>query len=176
METGNQIQAKSIHTDKLGPMTDLELLRLHSSILDELTARKVVRSKNNPIADYAEHLVSEALSLSLERRARKGYDATDASGRRYEIKARRENPKRKTTLTSPLRDLDGEHFDELVVVLFAEDYTVKKAIQFPRRLVRDVGRFVKHVNGWVIPLRDSLWNARGCTDITDRIRQAQAHA
>ena len=173
METGNQIRARRIGPDKLATLPELELLRLHAGVIDELAVRKVVRSKNNPVADYAEHLVCKALSLRLEGKSNKGYDATDASGRRYEVKTRRENPKRKTTLTSPLRDLDGEHFDELIIVLFAEDYTVKKAIQLPRRLVRQVGRFVKHVNGWVIPLRDSLWDTHGCTDITDRIRQAQ---
>jgi len=169
-------EAEGNPSSNLRELTTLELLRLHAAILEELADRKVVRSKNNPIADYAEFLICEALGLVLERKSRKGFDATDGSGRRYEIKTRRENPKRKTTLTSPLRDLDGEHFDELVIVLFAEDYTVKKAVQLPRRLVRDVGRFVKHVNGWMIPLRDSMWTTKGCRDITERVREAQEHS
>lgn len=154
----------------------LDLLRLHASILSELASRGIVRTKNNPVADYAEHLVSKALSLTLEPKSNKGYDATDSNGRRYEIKTRREDPNRKTTLTSPIRDLEGKHFDELIIVLFAEDYTVKKAIQLPRRLVKKVGKYRKHVNGWVISLRASLWDAEGCTDITERIQQAQERA
>ena len=162
-----------INTDQLNQLTDLEILRLHAALLEELRGRGVVRSKNNPVADYAEYLVSRALSLTLEGRSNKGFDATDGSGRRYEIKARREDPKRKTTLTSPLRDLDGEHFDELIIVLFAEDYTIKMAIQLPRRLVKQVGSFRAHVNGWVIPLRDSLWAVRGVKDITAAIQRVQ---
>ncbi len=154
-------------------LTDLEILRLHGALLDELASRGVVRSKNNPIADYAEHLVCKALSLVLETKSKKGFDATDSNGRRYEIKTRRESPTNKTILTSPIRDLEGEHFDELIIVLFAEDYTVKKAIQLPRRLVKRVGKYRKHVNGWVISLRDSLWDAEGCADITEQIRRGQ---
>lgn len=164
---------KTFDSDQLKKLSSLAILRLHAVLLDELADRGVVRSKNNPIADYAEYLVCEALSLTLMAKSNKGYDAVDSNGRRYEIKCRREDPKRKTTLTSPLRNLDGEHFDELIIVLFAEDYTVKKAIQLPRRLVKTVGKYRKHVNGWVIPLRDSLWDTPECTDITDRIQRAQ---
>ena len=160
--------------DQLKKLSSLEILRLHAALIDELSTREVVRSKNNPIADYAEYLVGNALSLELETESNKGFDAKDTkTGTRYEIKCRRENPDRKTSLTSPIRDLDSEHFDELIIVLFAEDYTVKKAIQLPRRLVKQVGKHREHVNGWVIPLRDSLWTTPGLTDITETLQQSQ---
>jgi hypothetical protein len=159
---------------QLKKLSSLEILRLHAALLDELADRGVVRSKNNPIADYAEYIVSKALSLILEGKSNKGFDAVDKkSGRRYEIKCRRKSPTNKAILTSPIRDLEGKHFDELIIVLFAEDYTVKKAIQLPRRLVKTVGKYRKHVNGWVIPLRESLWTTPGCIDITAMIQQAQ---
>ncbi|MFC2079525.1 hypothetical protein ACFLSZ_06065 [Candidatus Bipolaricaulota bacterium] len=159
--------------EELEELSVLDLLRLHAAILSELISRGIVRSKNNPIADYAEYLVCKALALTLMGKSNKGFDAVDKSSKRYEIKARRESKDRKTTLTSPIRDLEGEHFDELIIVLFGEDYTVKKAVQLPRRLVKQVGRFVNHVNGWVIPLRDSLWTTPGCTDITQQLRRCQ---
>ncbi len=164
---------QAFDSDQLKKLSSLEILRLHAALLNELADRGVVRSKNNPIADYAEFIVAKSLALVLEGKSNKGFDAADSDGRRYEIKTRRERSTSKTILTSPIRDLEGEHFDELVIVLFAEDYTVKKAVQLPRRLVKQVGRFRKHVNGWVIPLRDSLWSTIGLTDITTRIGRSQ---
>lgn len=49
----------------LTSLTHLELLSLHSEILAELHSRGVIRTKNNPVGDYAEWLVSEALGMIL---------------------------------------------------------------------------------------------------------------
>lgn len=155
----------------LNRLSDLELLRLHAAILDRLSKRGTVRTLNNPVADYAEHLVCKALSLRRAAKSNKGYDAEDAHGTRYEIKSRRESGSRNTTLTSPIRGLEKEHFHELVIVLFAEGYTVKHAAQFHREHVSRIGRFRKHVNGWVIPIRDSLWKDPGGIDITELLRR-----
>lgn len=160
-------------TDQLKELSVLEILQLHATLLDELASRGVVRSKNNPVADYAEHLVCKALSLQLAGKSNKGFDAVDSDGVRYEIKARRESKDRKTTLTSPIRDLEGENFDHLIIVLFGEDYTVKQAASFPREHVREIGRFRKHVNGWVIPIRASLWDDPECLDITVQLMHSQ---
>jgi len=35
-------------------LSNLELLQLHSSILNEFKHRKVIRTKNNPVGDYTE--------------------------------------------------------------------------------------------------------------------------
>jgi len=158
---------------QLGQLTDIELLRLHSTVLDELRARGAVRTRNNPIADYAEALVCKALSLRRAEKESKGHDAAGPDGTRYEIKSRRENPDRKATLSSPIRDLEGEHFDQLIIVLFAEDYTVKKAVELPRSAVDQIGRFVKHVNGWVIPLRENVWCNPHARDITLLLQSCQ---
>ena len=48
-------------------LTIPELLRCFANILDELKERKVVRTRNNPVADYAEWLVTRQFGLSLER-------------------------------------------------------------------------------------------------------------
>jgi hypothetical protein len=42
-----------------------ELFALFSGGPDELRRRDVIRSTNNPVADYAESLVARALSLKL---------------------------------------------------------------------------------------------------------------
>ena len=49
----------------LTSLSDIELLSLHSEILTQLRFRGVIRTKNNPVGDYAEWLVSNALGMTL---------------------------------------------------------------------------------------------------------------
>jgi hypothetical protein len=44
---------------KLEVLSTRELLSLFARILEELRRRKVVRSSNNPVADYTEWLVAK---------------------------------------------------------------------------------------------------------------------
>ena len=52
---------------RLKQLQVLDLLGLHSEIITELCERGVLRSVNNPVADYAEFLVTKALSLRPRR-------------------------------------------------------------------------------------------------------------
>ena len=67
----------------------MELLRAHGAIIDELRVRDIVRSANSPISDFAEVLFCRAYGWTREGNSMAGYDATDAFGVRYQIKARR---------------------------------------------------------------------------------------
>ena len=62
---------------------DRKLLSAYCALMAELKDRGVVRSANNPVADYSETLVSRALGLSLEARSKAGYDALGGDGTRY---------------------------------------------------------------------------------------------
>ena len=75
-----------METDDLNQMAVADLLRLFSRVLDELRSRGVVRSTNNPVADYAEYLVIKALDLRAAPKSTKGYDAVDANERKYKVK------------------------------------------------------------------------------------------
>ena len=67
---------------------DNELLRLYGSLMEELRRRKLIRSSNNPVSDYAEKLVCEKLALSLAGKSSKGYDAIDEkTGIKYQKKS-----------------------------------------------------------------------------------------
>ena len=55
----------------------LELMNMYAEILTELKGRKVVRTYNSPVGDYAEWLVATKLGLILEHNSTKGYDAYD---------------------------------------------------------------------------------------------------
>lgn len=159
--------------ERVAAMSPLELLRLHARVMRELAIREVVRTRNNPVADYAELLVCRALSLKRAGRSTKGYDAEDAEGQRYEIKARRLSEEARSQVLSPIRDLDGVHFQHLVVVVFRDDYTVERALRLPRERIAAHGAYRKHINGWVIPVRESLWSDTQAVDITAEVRAAQ---
>ena len=150
-----------------------ELLALFSGVLDELRRRGTIRSTNNPIADYAESLVAQALSLKLASKSTKGYDAVDAHGQRYEIKSRRPTKQNRSTQLSAIRGLDLEHFSFLAGVLFAEDFSVHRGCLIPHKTVMELAVFRPHDNAWVLHLRDSIWSVPGVQDITDPLLAVQ---
>jgi hypothetical protein len=109
---------------KQAKRTIQQLFQDFAAIMVELRQCGVIRSTNNPVSDYAEFLLCEALELKRAPGSTKGYDAKDKRGRRYEIKSRRltvENPSRQL---SAIRDMEREHFDFLAIVLFSSDFLV----------------------------------------------------
>ena len=78
-----------------GGMDDLrnksisELLVLHASIMEELRARDVLRSANNPTGDLAEYLFCKAFGWTQAPKSAKAFDAIDIDGKRYQIKGNR---------------------------------------------------------------------------------------
>lgn len=150
-----------------------ELLRLFAAVLDELRGRGVIRSANNPVADYAERLMACALSLDLKSKSTTGFDAMDAQGRRYEIKGRRLTRQNRSTQLSVIRGLDLKHFDFLGGVLFDEDFSVARACLIPRDVVERTAVYRAHVNGWILHLRPGLWQEPGVEDISAQVRAAQ---
>lgn len=51
--------------------SSIELMNLYAEILAELNSRKVIRTYNSPVGDYAEWLVAEKLGFLLEHNSRK---------------------------------------------------------------------------------------------------------
>ena len=89
----------------LADFSTLELLQTYAGILNELKAREVIRTRNNPIADYSEWLVASKLNLKLEGNSSFGYDAVDSEGTRIQIKSRRITPDNKSVRSSAIRNL-----------------------------------------------------------------------
>ena len=151
-----------------------ELLTLYSRTMEQLREREIVRSGNNPVADYCESLVVKALNLTRKERSNKGCDAVDdAARKRYEIKCRRITKYNPSTLLSPFRDLDSCHFDYLVGVLFDEDFTVTRACRVPHKVVLDSAVYREHVHGWLLHLNPRLWDKPGVRDITSELTKTQ---
>jgi hypothetical protein len=147
-------------------LTVPELLRCFADILDELKERKVVRTRNNPVGDYAEWLLTQRLGLLLERNSKRGYDATGQDSKRYQIKSRRLDQTNDSTQLSVIRNLDANEFDYLVGVLFNRDFTVKEAYKIPHSVIREHASFSEHQNGYILHLQGEVLTAPGVENIT----------
>lgn len=154
-----------------------DLLLLFANVLGELRERGVIRSTNNPVADYSEWLVARALGLELAAPSVKGYDAIGPGGIRYQVKGRRQTPANASRQLSAIRGFevaDVHPFDYLVGVLFNFDFTVLRAAQIPVAIVREHSKPTPHVNGWRFLLRDAIWALPGVIDVTEPVRAAAA--
>ena len=151
-----------------------ELLALHGAVLEELHARGTVRTANGPAADYAELLCCSAFGWTREPNSKAGYDATDADGRRYQIKARRANARNGSRQLGALRGLEDDPFDHLAGLLFTSDFQVARAAMVPRRTVHDRASYVARTNSWKFFLTDDVWTLPGVRDVTAELRAAQA--
>lgn len=150
-----------------------DLLALFSGIVEELRQRKVTRTSNNPVADYAEYLCEKALLLRRAENSTKGFDAIDANGARYQIKGRRLTKHSSSRQLGVLRELDAMPFDFLAGILFREDFQVLKACLLPVSQVRDHSEYIERTNSWRFILRDNVWSLPGAIDISSKLAAAQ---
>ncbi len=147
-----------------------ELLCLFGSILDELQTRGIVRTSNNPVSDYTEWLVSQRLGLSLCGNSEKGFDSVCKNGVKYEIKARRVSPENPSRQLSAIRNLDGNHFDFLIAVVYDKNFEVVLAVKIPHAVVVAKSRWQKGTNSFLLHAKDNLKDEAGVEDITQLLR------
>ena len=147
-------------------LDDKQLLGAYCSLMVELKDRGVVRSSNNPVADYTETLVSRALGLSLESQSQAGYDARGADGTRYQIKGRRLTSHNKSTQLSALRNLANRPFDTLAAVAYSQDLSVLYGALIPIEVVTELSRFSTHSNSHIFMFRRNVLEDARVTDIT----------
>jgi hypothetical protein len=150
------------------------LLALYASIIDELLEREVVRSTNNPVADYAEYLTARAFGLTLVANANIGFDAIGEDDVRYQVKSRRLTAHNQSRQLGFTRGLGGEDdpFDFLVGILFEPDFRIRRAALVPVSVVRARAARVDYVNAWRFMLTENVWSLEGVRDITEAIREA----
>lgn len=152
--------------DGLASSSTPELLRLHHCIIEALRSRGVLRSSNNPVADYTEWLVSTRLALTLAGNSTSGHDATDSAGVRYQIKGRRLTAQNRSTQLGQMRRLDTRPFDSLLAVVFNPDFTIAYGASVPLDIVVRLSRFSAHTNAHVFSMRRDVLGQDGVTDIT----------
>ncbi len=148
-------------------MTPRQLLGTYAELMEELRRRRIVRSANNPVSDYAESLASQTLGLSLAGGANKGFDARDRHGTRYQIKARRLNGRSSRQL-GVIRNLQEGPFDVCIAILFNRKFEPVEVYGIPIGLIKKYGKFSKHQNGWILQVRPPLTTDKRVKDMTSR--------
>jgi hypothetical protein len=153
-------------------LTVAELLKTYSALLDELRRRKIVRSANNPLSDYAELLFCNIFGWRRLANSSSGCDAVDQKGIRYQIKGRRLTTHNASRQLSAIRNLDATPFDYLAGVLVDNDFQVLRAAIIPIAVVRERSVHVSHTNSWKFLLRDDVWYLPGVRDVTVKLKVA----
>lgn len=156
---------------RLSDLTDKELLQLQASATNELKARGVVRTQNNPLGDYTEWLVAKTLGLELQTNSKSGYDGVDKDGLRIQIKGRRVTPSNNSRQLSAIRKYADKDFDILAAVIFDENFNVIEALLIPHEVVGEYATYRQHVNAHILILNgpvlldsriQSIKNALSC--------------
>ncbi|MEM2975146.1 MAG: hypothetical protein QW821_01825 [Candidatus Bathyarchaeia archaeon] len=138
-------------------LEDKDLLQFYSKLMDELRERKLIRSSNNPVSDYAEKIVCEKFGLSIQGKSSKGYDAIDKkSGVKYQIKARRVTSHNRSRQLGVIRNLDQKLFDYLIAVIFDESFKPIEIWKIPRQTIPKYARYSQHQNGYILVLGGKL--------------------
>jgi hypothetical protein len=144
-----------------------QLLGAYCSLMSELRDRGVVRSSNNPIADYTETLVAHSLGLTLQSQSKAGYDALGSDGiTKYQIKGRRLTAHNKSTQLSAIRNLALRPFDVLAAVAYSTDLSVLYGALIPFEVVVEQSRFSQHSNSHIFMFRRNVLEDARVKDIT----------
>lgn len=152
----------------LQKLEDKKLLQLYGTLMEELRKRKLVRSSNNPVSDYAEKIVCEKLKLSLTGKSSKGYDAIDENtGIKYQIKARRLTSHNRSRQLGVIRNLDQKLFDYLIAVIFNESFEPVEIWEIPLETIPKYARYSEHQNGHILVLTGKVLEDKTVTLISD---------
>jgi hypothetical protein len=155
--------------DNFKKLSVRQLLITFGAVLDELKDRGVVKTRNNPVADYAEWLVAEKLGLSIQMSSNAGFDAIDAKGVRYQIKSRRLSDVNKSRQLGVVRNLKKKEFDFLIGVIFNSEFSVLEAYKIPHAAIAEYARFSSHQNGHILQLKGDVLDAIGVERIDRKL-------
>ncbi|NLP84171.1 hypothetical protein HF576_09935 [Microbacterium sp. CFH 90308] len=130
-----------------------ELLASYVAVLDELTRRGVIRTRNSPLGDLAETLAERAYGGTLAPNSQKSYDVLTMDNRRIQVKARLvDRLDKRTQNFSAFRSWD---FDSAVFLLFdTNTYDLIWARELECDEVQTIGRRVEHTNSSAILIRN----------------------
>ncbi len=141
---------------RLSELTDKELLRLQASATNELKAKGIVRTQNNPLGDYTEWLVGKALALELQANSKAGYDGVSKDGVRIQIKGRRVTPTNNSRKLSVIRKYAEKGFDALAAVIYDEHFNIIEALLIPHEIVGEYAAYREHVNAHILILKGPI--------------------
>ncbi len=144
-------------TEQLSQLRSEDLGPAWAAVMREMHRRGLVRSWNNPVADYAERIVADHLKLQLASKSAQGFDATDNDGRiRYQIKSRRLTAENSSRQLGVIRKLDENEFDFLIAAIFDEELKLSEMWSIPHEVIKNFATYVPTLNGHRITLRQPL--------------------
>lgn len=122
-----------------------QLLSMHSEIMRELKLRKILRTNNAPVGDYAEWLIAKSFDGDLLGKSAKGVDVVTKNGMRIQVKARIVDPNDNRAIqSSAIRDWDFTH---MAILLFnRSNYQIVNAYMVPTDAIRGIVKYAKHDN------------------------------
>ena len=148
-----------------------KMLATYAELMAELRSRGLVRSSNNPVADYTETLVASSLGLDLVSQSTAGHDAVDPlTGVRYQIKGRRLTKQNGSTQLGALRNLSSNPFEFLAAVVFNPDFSLGYAALIPLSVVQELSKYSKHTNSHVFHFKQTLLADPRIQTITARLK------
>ncbi len=124
-------------------LTDLQVFGRWAEVMQELADRELIWSGKSPLADYAELLVARHFGVEPLKGTNPGYDLVTEDERRVQVKSRRFVPGSKPGHFGEFAEFEDERFDDLVVVLFEADFTVREAYLAPYAWVAERVKKVK---------------------------------
>ncbi|MEZ3158164.1 hypothetical protein AB1K56_14675 [Microbacterium sp. BWR-S6Y] len=135
-------------------LTVRELLAAYVSVLDELTTRGFIRTRNSPLGDLAETIAVRAYGGTLAPNSEKSFDLLAADGRRIQVKARLvDSDDKRSHAFSPFRTWG---FDAAVFLVFdSRSYDLRWAREVAVADAQALGRRIEHINGSSISVRQA---------------------
>jgi hypothetical protein len=124
-------------------LTDLEVFGRWAEVMRELAARGLIWSGKSPLADYAELLVARYFGVEPVKGSNPGFDLVTKDDRRVQVESRRYGPGSKPSHFGEFSEFEQVRFDDLAVVLFEEDFTVREAYLAPYGWVAERAKVVK---------------------------------
>lgn len=143
----------------------VNLLRLHNSIMDQLRKMGCLRTSNTPTGDYAEYIAANCLGLRLEGNSKKGFDATDKHGNKYQIKSRHLTKMNPSLELGAVSNVAENAFDYLIVLIFDYDWNIHAAAKLTHEAFSKHSKPTK--KGHVLLWNDSMLNENGVSSLKD---------
>jgi hypothetical protein len=151
-----------------------ELLKLYADVVRELRSRGVVRSSNNPVADYAEWLFCHAFGWErMKNQSFKGIDAVQLE-RTYQIKSRRLTIENLVPQSGIMRDTDKKAFDFLSAAVFNEDFSLLRAAILPFDVYMKRRQYSKASKGWFVMVGADILHEPDVQDVTGKLTEVAA--
>jgi hypothetical protein len=121
---------------------------------------------NNVVGEYAEYLSHQYYGGELQEASNHSYDILGEDGKKYQVKSRRIKKKQSVKLNI----IRSWNFDYLVVVLFDDYGKIIKAVEAPKRIVKNYAKEDKHQNGSVLYISKTFLDYKNVVDITQDLR------